>query len=225
MKTRFAAACTLLLLAAGSGHAHRLDEYLQATTVSLEDDRVQANVRLIPGVAVFPVVLASIDIDRDGVISEAEQRAYAERVRRDLSLTMNGERLRLRLISWTFPNLEILKEGLGEIQLQFDADVPRSASSRTLVFENHHQTAIGAYLVNSLVPRDEAIRITAQNRNRDQSMYQLDYVQAGTHSTSTLAGWWTGAWSWADTAALLLLAGIAVVSRRYAVAVDSVAKE
>jgi hypothetical protein len=225
MKTRSALACGVLLFAATASHAHRLDEYLQATTLSLEDDRVEANVRLIPGVAVFPVVLASIDADRDGVISEAEQRAYAERVHRDLSLTVNGARLNLRLISWTFPNLETLKEGSGEIQLQFDADVPRRGSSRTLVFENHHQSAIGTYLVNSLVPRDDAIRITAQNRSRDQSLYQLDYEQASTHSPSALADWWTGPWSWADTAALLLLAGVAVVSRRYAVAVGSAVKE
>ena len=43
--------------------------------------------RLIPGVAVFSFVLASIDTNGDGVISEAEQRAYAERVLRDVSLT------------------------------------------------------------------------------------------------------------------------------------------
>jgi hypothetical protein len=224
MRTRFAAACAILLFAASS-HAHRLDEYLQATTLSLDEDRVQANIRLIPGVAVFPVVLATIDTDSDGILSEAEQRAYAERVHRDLSLTTNGERLRFRLISWTFPNLDTLKEGLGEIQLEFDAHVPRRASSRRLVFENHHQSAIGTYLVNCLVPRDEAIRITAQSRNRDQSLYQLDYLQAGTHSASVLADWWTGPWSWADTAALLLLAGVAVLSWRYAVAPDSVAKE
>ena len=46
----------------------------------LEKDRVQAQIRLTPGVAVFPIVLAKIDTDADGVISEAEQRAYAERV-------------------------------------------------------------------------------------------------------------------------------------------------
>jgi hypothetical protein len=225
MRTAFAAACAMLLFAAASGHAHRLDEYLQATTLSLEEDRVHANVRLIPGVAVFPVVLAGIDTDMDGVISEAEQRAYAERVHGDLSLTMNGERLPLRLISFTFPNIETLKEGLGEIELQFAADVPRTGHNRRLVFENHHQQVIGTYLVNSLVPSNEAIRITAQNRTYDQSSYQLDYAQAATHSASVLAGWWFGPWGWADTAALLLLAGIAVVWRRYALAADSVAKE
>jgi hypothetical protein len=215
----------MLLVAAASGHAHRLDEYLQATTLSLEEDRVHANVRLIPGVAVFPVVLAGIDTDTDGVVSEAEQRAYAERVHGDLSLTMNSARLQLRLISWTFPNIETLKEGLGEIQLQFAADAPRTGYSRKLVFENHHQQVIGTYLVNSLVPRNAAIRITAQNRSYDQSSYELDYVQPGTHSASVLAAWWSGPWGWPDTAALLLLAGVAVVWRWYGVAAESVAKE
>ena len=57
---------------------------------------------LTPGVAVFPIVLASIDTNADGVISETEQRAYAERVLRDLSLTIDGDRLTPRLVSINF---------------------------------------------------------------------------------------------------------------------------
>jgi hypothetical protein len=40
--------------------AHRLDEYLQTTTFSVEKDRVQAQIRLTPGVTVLPLVLAKI---------------------------------------------------------------------------------------------------------------------------------------------------------------------
>ena len=55
MKTRLAAAGAILLLAGTPASAHRLDEYLQATTISVEKDRVQAQIRLTPGVAVFSV--------------------------------------------------------------------------------------------------------------------------------------------------------------------------
>ena len=51
-------------------------------------------------------VLAAIDANGDGVISAAEQQAYAEQVRRDLSLTVMGCRLILRLVSSMFPKLE-----------------------------------------------------------------------------------------------------------------------
>src|SRR5215469_7956001 len=91
-----------VLLAGTSAFAHRLDEYLQATLISVERDRVQAQVRLVPGVAVLPVVLAEIDRDGDGAISESEQRAYADRVLSDLSLTMNGSRLRPSLVAARF---------------------------------------------------------------------------------------------------------------------------
>jgi len=179
MKTRLAAAGAILLLVGTPAAAHRLDEYLQATTISVEKDRVQAQIRLTPGVAVFPMVLARIDTDADGVISEAEQRTYAERVLRDLSLTIDGDHLRLRLVSLKFAKTEEMRKGRGDIELEFNADVPRGGPNRRLIFKNRHQRRIAAYLVNCLVPRDPDIRVTAQNRNYQQSFYQLDYVQAG----------------------------------------------
>ena len=96
--------------------AHRVDEYLQATLISLDSnkdkDQVEAFLRLTPGIAVSSQVLASIDTDGDGVISEIEKRAYAERVLADLSLTVDGHRLTPRLVSMDFPEVEQMKEGL-----------------------------------------------------------------------------------------------------------------
>lgn len=214
MKTRLAAAAAMLLLAGTSASAHRLDEYLQATTISMERDRVQAQVRLTPGVAVFPIVLANIDTDADGIISEAEQRAYAERVLGDMSLTVDGDRLQLRLVSLKFAKIEQMKEGAGEIQLEFDADVSSGGGNRRLIFENHHESRLAAYLVNCLVPRDPDIRITAQNRNYQQSFYQLDYIQAGVRSRPESSAWWSGSRGWLGAAAVLLFAGFAFVWRR-----------
>ena len=64
---RLAAASLLLLTFGTPASAHRLDEYLQATTISLEKNRVQAQIRLTPGVAVAPFVMATIQ----GVIAIA----------------------------------------------------------------------------------------------------------------------------------------------------------
>lgn len=167
----------IAVLLGGTASAHRLDEYLQATILSVEKDRVQAFVRLAPGIAVASAVIASVDTNGDGVLSETEQRAYAERVLRDLSFSVDGQRLQLRLVSVDFPKVQEMKEGLGEIQIELTADLPRGGSSRKLVFENHHQSRISAYMVNCLVPRDKKIQITAQNRNQNQSFYELDYVR------------------------------------------------
>jgi hypothetical protein len=75
-----------------------------------------------------------------------------------------------------------MRAGLGEIQIEFSADLLRSDPARKLIFENHHQRRIAAYLVNCLVPRDREMRIVAQNRNELQSFYELEYVQAGAGS-------------------------------------------
>jgi hypothetical protein len=179
MNRRLFAAAAILLLLGTSGFAHRLDEYLQATIITVEKDRADVLMRLIPGVAVSSIVLANIDTNRDGVISEAEQRAYADRVLRDLSITVDGKSASPTLVSQKFPAIEAIREGLGEIQIAFTVNLADGRHERRLVIENHHENQISAYLVNCLVPRDPSIRILAQNRNESQSFYQLDYAEAG----------------------------------------------
>lgn len=129
-----------------------------------------------PGVAMSSVVLAGIDTDSDAVISETERRAYVRQVLHDLSLTVDGDTMQLQLTSVRFPAVEDMREGPGEIQIEFGATLPRGGATRRLVFENHHLSRIAAYLVNCEVPRDRNIRIVAQRRNESQSFYQLDYV-------------------------------------------------
>jgi hypothetical protein len=216
MKTRLTAAGAILLWIGTPAIAHRLDEYLQATIISLEKGHIAAQIRLTPGVAVLPFVLASIDADDDGVISEAEQRTYAERVLRDLSFTMDGDRLTPRLVSMTFPKIEEMKEGLGEIQLELHADLPQNGRNRRLIFENRHQSRIAAYQVNCLLPRDPDIRVTAQDRNYSQSLYQVDYMEAGVRSGPLSFGWWSGSRGWLGTITLLLLGRLAFLRRQRA---------
>ncbi|MCW3055736.1 MAG: hypothetical protein JWN14_4906, partial [Chthonomonadales bacterium] len=182
MKTKWIAAGALLLAMRTPASAHRLDEYLQATTLSVDHGRVQVQMRLTPGVAVFSRVFATIDADRNGVLSQAEQRAYAERVQHDLAFTMDGNRLQVRLSSWKFAKTAEMKAGRGDIQMEFHAEAPHSNGSHRLVVENHHQNRIAVYLINGLVPRDPSIQVTEQRRNTQQSWYELDYVQAGAPS-------------------------------------------
>jgi hypothetical protein len=209
--------CALLLLTAVSARAHRLDEYLQATTIAVEKSRVQAEIRLVPGVEVFRTVFVDIDRNADGVASEAEQRAYAQQVLGDLSLRVDGTRLNLRLISWIFAPTKLLQEGRGEIQLKFEADVPDAGATRRLTFENRHHRSVGVYLVNGLVPRDADIRLGAPRRSDDQSFYQLDYVDRTAPAATRSFTAWSGPWGWADaalTSLVLALALMQLTSRR-----------
>jgi hypothetical protein len=216
MSMRLATTATIILLFGTSASAHRLDEYLQATTISVEKDRVQAQIRLTPGVEVFRAVLTTIDTDADGVISESEQGAYMERMLSDLSLTLDGVPLQLRLLSSKFPTIAELKAGVGNILIDLDAEVPIGGPSRRLIFENHHQSRIAAYLVNCLIPSNPEIRIRAQSRNYKQSFYQLDYdiqvhsqvddVQGNVSLVQPSSAWSSGVRGWLSVAALFLFA-------------------
>lgn len=179
---RGAAALAILVALTAPAGAHALDEYLQAVLVGVEKDRATLSMRLVPGVAVLPEVLRGMDGNKDGTISPAERQAYPDLVRGDLELRLNGQRLPLRLISSDIPPPDDFKDGLGQMRMEFRADLPPGAGQRRLVLKNRHRSRIGAYLVNSLAAADPQIHLQTQRRNADQSVYQLDYRQGGSKS-------------------------------------------
>jgi len=212
MRPRLTAA--VFLLAGTPVLAHRLDEYLQGTIVTIEKGRVRAEMTLTPGVAVFPFLISYMDIDRDGVITDSEQRAYAARVLQDLTLKMDGHRLTPELISTRFPAIQEMQEGRGEIQLDFRTDLPPGGRDRRLVLENHHQKQIAAYQVNCLVPRDPQIRIVAQNRNYLQSVYEVRYEQTDVGPVAGLPARLANSRGWLAALALVLLTRLAWLRKR-----------
>ena len=215
MKATVAGVGVIILAVATPAFAHRLDEYLQATTIAVEKDLVRTELRLTPGVEVFTVILAAIDTDRNGVFSEAEQRAYAARVQRDVSLAVDDDRLRLRLVSSNFPTIQEMSLGLGTIELAFESDVSRGGPERRLIFENGHLRGISVYLVNGLVPSDPDIRAGTQRRDQRQSHYELDYVQSGVAPESPSPARSAIGPGWLGAAALSVLASIALLWRRH----------
>ena len=179
-----------VLLCGRSAQAHRIDEYLQATIVSLEPNRVDGAMRLIPGVLVAPAVIASIDSDHDGVFSESEMRAYAGRVLADMSITVDGQPTNARLDAWTIPDPAQLRDGQGEIHIEYHVDLPPAEGrlQRRLVLANRHSSDNSVYLVNAEVPRDAEISILGQTRNERQSVYELDFQQLQTGVASVPPG-------------------------------------
>lgn len=181
----------LLILAPASAWPHRLDEYLQRTLVSVSKGRIEAQIDLTPGVAVFPFIIREIDTNNDGAISEAERRAYADKVLRDLAFKLDNVPLQPRLQSVRFPGMADLREGRGEIQLDLIADAPPGGRKRTLALEDHHLSQISAYQVNSLVSADPKISLGAQTRNYSQSSYCLDYEETDVPpNRPTFASFW-----------------------------------
>lgn len=196
-------AIAILLLSGPLAIAHRLDEYLQGTILSVEKNRVHAQATLTPGVAVFPALIKDMDVNADGAISEAEQRAYAGGFLRDIFISIDGHPLAPHLASARFPAIEEMKEGRGEIQIEFNAEFPSGGTNRKLTFENRHQSRIAAYLVNTLVPRDRDIRIVSQHRNYSQSHYEMEFEVAG-------VGPFRGGRKPLETAGLLVAAWLAL---------------
>jgi hypothetical protein len=199
MKRKLAACmATFLLLCSMPAWAHRIDEYLQATTLSLGSDRAHASMRLIPGVMVAPSVIAMIDANHDGVFSENEKRVYADRVLGDLFLSIDGQAVKPKLDSWSIPDASQLRDGLGEIHLEYHVDLPPSATTnRSLVLINRHLNESSVYLVNVEVPEDLTLRIVDQKRNPRQSVYELDYQQTSMadgrpRTWQGIRAWWHG---------------------------------
>src|SRR4051812_1427661 len=88
----FAFLLVLLLIPTPAG-AHRLDEYLQATRVAIERDRVNLDIDLTPGVSIAGQVTAWIDVNRDGEISPLESLRYGRDVLSSLALSFDGATL------------------------------------------------------------------------------------------------------------------------------------
>jgi hypothetical protein len=205
MRRTLAITVALVAWATTPAFAHRVDEYLQATTILVSRDVIRVELRMAPGIKVVPTVLALIDGNADGAISAAEEHAYIERVVRDLSLTIGGALLPLRAATWSFPDVARLNAGLGEILIEFEAKAPPGMGDRRLAFESRHQDPIAAYLVNALVPTDTAVRIISQKRNYRQSAYELSYI-VGTDGARSMS--FGSVFGW-----LLVAAGLAAAAR------------
>ena len=157
--------------------AHRLDEYLQATLVTIEPNEVRLQINLTPGVAVADHVLARIDRDHDGVISTNEAVAYAESMRRDLTVELDQRKVALHLTASNFPAPAELRTGWAIIQLEFSAAVgPLPAGAHRLTLKNRHLPALSVYLVNAAQPKSELLQITGQKRNKQQSTGEIEFV-------------------------------------------------
>lgn len=156
--------------------AHRLDEYLQAARISIDPDRVALQLDLTPGVALANRIAGELDRDRDGAISENEIHAYAAVVQNDLTLAVDGRSLQPQLVETRIPALSAISQGIGTIQLRWVAQLPPlPAGPHRLFFRNGHHCDMGVYLANVLVPANDRVAVTGQDRDVDQREFTVAY--------------------------------------------------
>jgi hypothetical protein len=157
--------------------AHRLDEYLQATLVTIEPGEIRLQINLTPGVAVAGQVLTQVDRDRDGLISTNEAQAYSELLKRDLTVRLDRRKVALKLTASNFPAPAELRTGWGIIQLEFSATIgPLAAGAHRLTVRNRHLPALSVYLFNAAQPKSGSVRVTDQKRNESQSTGEIEFT-------------------------------------------------
>ena len=178
IRTRRHLPLLLALLAFPSAvFAHRDDQYLQATLVVIEPSGVRLQINLTPGVAVAEQVLAQIDRDRDGAISQDEAAVYAKLLKGDLTLRIDGRKLELKLTGSAFVPPAELRTGAGTMHMEFSAiSGPLATGGHRLALENRHLTKISVYLINAAQPRFATVQITRQKRNQNQSAGEIEFV-------------------------------------------------
>jgi hypothetical protein len=166
--------------------AHRLDEYLQATRLSIDVERVDLELDLTAGVALASSVFGWIDTNRDGTISDAEGEEYARQVLRSVVLKVDGWPVPITLVETSFPQFREMSLGVGTIRLRATAKVPMAhAGHHQVSFLNTHRSESSVYLVNALVPANPRIQLADQRRDIAQHGLTLEYrVMADASSPS-----------------------------------------
>src|SRR5207247_8511900 len=131
----------------------------------------------------------------DGAVSEAEADAYARRVLADVSLSVDGRRLALRLEDRALsargqevPDVDAMILGTGTIRLRAAAEVRQPAGEHALGYRNGHRPDASVYLANALAPQDRRVRLGPQRRDALQHSLAFDYELASGRRSAE-AGW------------------------------------
>jgi hypothetical protein len=175
-----------LLLIAPALQAHQLDEYLQSTLISIDQNKITLSINLTPGISIAQKVLPRIDTNHDRTISTIEAQAYCEKFKNDLTIGIDGHRAFLKLEGFNVPDYADLTNGFGMIQTIYSIEAPLRPGEHKLTFENHHMLGIGNYLLNAAKPKSDLIQILSQKRNETQSIGTIEFKLEPTKSRRTI---------------------------------------
>ena len=135
----------------GEVSGHQLDEYLQATRVSIARDRVTLDVDLTPGVTIAPAIVQTLDANADNVIAPSEAGAYGRAVLSDVVVTFDGHPVVHGADAIEVPTIDEMRHGMGTIHLRAVGSIEARAGRHRLDVVNGHRRDTSVYLVNALV--------------------------------------------------------------------------
>lgn len=167
-----------MILWLGWGMAHPVDELVQAAYINLEPQQVTLELDLTPGEKVGGAMLKLLDTNQNGQLEETEGKDYAHSLLSQLSLKLDGQPINWKFQSMALPQAKVMVLGGGTMRLIAQADLDAPAGPHTLEFANHHAPLKSAYLANVFV-QTTGLEVSRQQRNPDQSQYQVEYIVQG----------------------------------------------
>jgi hypothetical protein len=168
--------------------AHGLDEYLQATRLNIDADRIGVEIALTPGANIASQIVEQIDTDRDGRFSSDERLCYAQSVIASMTLMIDGHVTPVALAAEDFPTVDAMAAGTGTIRLHAAARAAAASGRHQLQYRAAPLTASSAYLVNALMPTDARVQLEAPQRDAMQRALTLDF-SVGPDPTWLRTGW------------------------------------
>jgi hypothetical protein len=94
----------------------------------------------------------------------------------DFVLTLDDKVTTIKAVSYSFPTVENMRKGIGDIIIDYEADIEEQGPAHQLTLQNKHYSTVAVYLVNCLLPSDTTIRVINQTRSINQSDYQLNFT-------------------------------------------------
>ena len=187
----------------------------RAHSSAIEKGRLQAQITLTPGVAVFPIVMAEIDADADGAISEAEAAGVC---RAGSPRFVDHDRR---------PSLDapIGIDPISEDRRDERRNAARSSSTSMRICLAAAAAEDSIFRKSSPKPdrslpgelsrpsRPARFGSSARSATILQSHYQLDYVDAGVLPNAQFFTWWSADRGWLAALALALFARFALIWR------------
>jgi nickel/cobalt transporter (NicO) family protein len=161
----------------GVALAHPLDEYLQATYITVAPTQIVVELNLTPGVLIAPQILSQLDPDGDEQISDAEGQAYVDTMLRNVTLHVDGQPRPLAVTRIDMPAHLNIQAGYGTIRIFTAATlVDGLTGTHQIEYKNNYAPVRSAYQVNAFVDRGVNITLGKQNRDSIQQSMSVDYV-------------------------------------------------
>ena len=149
----------------------------QLDSIEVYRNGVDLDWYVMPGADLAADAFDRIDANRDGVISEAEGKAYARRAFRDITLTVDGKPRTLLVRHVSISDRKQMLTGAGSIDYLVYVVLPERLGRHTLVFENRHRRAESRFTTATLNDKaDTSVRILNPRLSAGGARLELTYV-------------------------------------------------